>query len=174
MLHEQQQTISMRSNVWERTHVLLMNTKWSHLYSFSATGESSGLATRVTLKAEQSRSNSVPSHGAQPPSSHISNWLPGIPPLTVNGTLCISMSYRPTFLLVCVVSLTNLDIVDRTKWRLAVRSISGQDTKFRVRRISAGDIVKHCRIIYDNVSRDVLPRNACNILRSNAFKRLKK
>jgi hypothetical protein len=49
MLHEQQQTISMRSNVQELTHVLLMNTPCSHLYSFCASGLSSDLATRVTL-----------------------------------------------------------------------------------------------------------------------------
>jgi hypothetical protein len=34
MLHEQRQTISMRSNVREWTHVLLMNTPCSHLHSF--------------------------------------------------------------------------------------------------------------------------------------------
>jgi hypothetical protein len=49
MLHEQQQTISMRSNVREWTHVLLMNTPCSHLHRVCATGVSSGLATRVTL-----------------------------------------------------------------------------------------------------------------------------
>jgi hypothetical protein len=49
MLHEQQQTISMRSNVREWTHVLLVNTQCSHLHSFCATGMSSGLATMVTL-----------------------------------------------------------------------------------------------------------------------------
>jgi hypothetical protein len=49
MLHKQQQTISIRSNVREWTHVLLANTPRSHLHSFCATGVSSGLATRVTL-----------------------------------------------------------------------------------------------------------------------------
>jgi hypothetical protein len=49
MLHEEQQTISMRSNVQEWTHVLTVNTPCSHRHSFCATGVSSGLATRVTL-----------------------------------------------------------------------------------------------------------------------------
>jgi hypothetical protein len=49
MLHEQQQTILMRSNVWEWTHFLLVNTPCSHLHSLCATGVSSGLATMVTL-----------------------------------------------------------------------------------------------------------------------------
>jgi hypothetical protein len=49
ILHEQQQTISMRSNVREWTHVQLVTTPCSHLHSFCATGVSSGLATRVTL-----------------------------------------------------------------------------------------------------------------------------
>jgi hypothetical protein len=49
MLHEQQQKISMRSNVRERTHALLVNTPCSHLHSFCATVVSSSLATRVTL-----------------------------------------------------------------------------------------------------------------------------
>lgn len=31
------------------------------------------------------RSNLIPRHGAQPPPSHISNWLPGIPPLSVRS-----------------------------------------------------------------------------------------
>jgi hypothetical protein len=44
-----QQTISMRSNVREWTHVLLVNTPCSHLHGFGSTGVSSGLATRVTL-----------------------------------------------------------------------------------------------------------------------------
>jgi hypothetical protein len=49
MLHEQQQTISMRSNVREWTHVLLVNTPCSHLKSFCVTGVSCGLATGETL-----------------------------------------------------------------------------------------------------------------------------
>jgi hypothetical protein len=49
MLHEQQQTISVQSNVWEWTHVLLVITPCWHLHSFCATGVNSGLATRVTL-----------------------------------------------------------------------------------------------------------------------------
>jgi hypothetical protein len=46
MLHELQQTISMRSNVREWTHVLLVNTPCLHLHSFCAAGVSSSLATR--------------------------------------------------------------------------------------------------------------------------------
>jgi hypothetical protein len=46
MLHEQQQTISMRSNVPEWTHVLLVNTPCSHLHNLCV---GSGLASRVTL-----------------------------------------------------------------------------------------------------------------------------
>jgi hypothetical protein len=49
MLHEQRQTISMRSNVRELTRVRLVKTPCSHLHSFCAAGVSSGLATRVTL-----------------------------------------------------------------------------------------------------------------------------
>jgi hypothetical protein len=37
-VHEQQQTISMRSNVREWTHVLLVNTPCSRLHNFCATG----------------------------------------------------------------------------------------------------------------------------------------
>jgi hypothetical protein len=44
MLHELQ-TISMRSNVWEWTR-LLVNKSWSYLHSFCATGVSSGLAAK--------------------------------------------------------------------------------------------------------------------------------
>jgi hypothetical protein len=48
MLQEQEQTISIRSNVREWTHVLLANTPCSYLHRFCATGVISGLATRVT------------------------------------------------------------------------------------------------------------------------------
>jgi hypothetical protein len=48
--HIQQQNDCDRSNVPERTQVLLLNTSCSHLHSsFFATGMSSGLAKRVTL-----------------------------------------------------------------------------------------------------------------------------
>jgi hypothetical protein len=40
---------SMRNNVREWTHLLLVNTPCWHLHSFCATGVSSGLATRATL-----------------------------------------------------------------------------------------------------------------------------
>jgi hypothetical protein len=46
---QQQQTISVRSNVRELTHVQLVNTPCSHLHGFCANGVSSGLATRVTF-----------------------------------------------------------------------------------------------------------------------------
>jgi hypothetical protein len=49
MLHEQQQTISMGSNVREWTRVPFVNTPCSYLHSFCATGVSSGIARRVTL-----------------------------------------------------------------------------------------------------------------------------
>jgi hypothetical protein len=49
MLHEQQQTTSIRSTVRETTHFLLVNIPCSHLHNFCATGVSGGLATRVTL-----------------------------------------------------------------------------------------------------------------------------
>jgi hypothetical protein len=41
--------ISMRSNVREWTHILLVNTPCSQLHSLCASHVSSGLATRVTL-----------------------------------------------------------------------------------------------------------------------------
>jgi hypothetical protein len=53
---EQQQTISMLSNVRDLTYVLLVNTPYSHQHSFSATGLSSGLATRVTFTGVSRRS----------------------------------------------------------------------------------------------------------------------
>jgi hypothetical protein len=46
MFHEHQQTISMRINVPEWTHVLLVNTPCTHLHETSV---SSGLAVRVTF-----------------------------------------------------------------------------------------------------------------------------
>jgi hypothetical protein len=67
MLHEQQQTISMRSNVREWTHVLLMNTPCSHVYSVCATGVNSGLATKVTLTSVVGRGRwESLLHGAEP------------------------------------------------------------------------------------------------------------
>jgi hypothetical protein len=45
MLHEQQQTISMRSSFGEWTYVLLMNTPCSHLHILCASGLSNGPAT---------------------------------------------------------------------------------------------------------------------------------
>jgi hypothetical protein len=47
MLHEQ--TISVRSNVREWTHALLVNTPYSHLQSFCVAAVSRRIATRVTL-----------------------------------------------------------------------------------------------------------------------------
>lgn len=52
MLHEEQQTISVPSNFGEKAHVLLVNISCAHLYIFSASGVSSGLANRVTLTLE--------------------------------------------------------------------------------------------------------------------------
>jgi hypothetical protein len=49
MLHKQQQTTLMLSNIRECTQVLLVNTQCLHLHTFCATSVSSGLATRVTL-----------------------------------------------------------------------------------------------------------------------------
>jgi uncharacterized protein YoaH (UPF0181 family) len=49
MLHEQQQTITMGSDVRERIHLLVVKTPCSHLHSFCANGVSSGLAIGVTL-----------------------------------------------------------------------------------------------------------------------------
>jgi hypothetical protein len=47
MLHEQQETISMRSNIRGWTHVLFVNMPCSHMHRFCATGVSSGLGTKV-------------------------------------------------------------------------------------------------------------------------------
>jgi hypothetical protein len=58
-LSQQQQTISMRSNVRERTHVLLTNTPLSHLHGFRASGARSGLATKVTLTRVARRLDSI-------------------------------------------------------------------------------------------------------------------
>jgi hypothetical protein len=49
MLHEQQETISMRSNVWELWHVLLVNIPRFYVRLFCATGVSSGLAFKSDL-----------------------------------------------------------------------------------------------------------------------------
>jgi hypothetical protein len=49
MLHKQYHAISMRNNVREWTHVMLVNTPCSYLHSFCALGMSSGLASKVTL-----------------------------------------------------------------------------------------------------------------------------
>jgi uncharacterized protein with PQ loop repeat len=49
MLHEQQQRISIRSNIREWRNVLLVNESCPYQYSFYATGVGSGLATSVTL-----------------------------------------------------------------------------------------------------------------------------
>jgi hypothetical protein len=49
MLHEQQQTISVWSNVREWMHVLLMNTAYLHLCNFCVIGMNINLATWVTL-----------------------------------------------------------------------------------------------------------------------------
>jgi hypothetical protein len=49
MLYEQQQMISIRSDVRKWTHIPAVNTACSHLHSFWATGVRSGLAKRVTL-----------------------------------------------------------------------------------------------------------------------------
>jgi hypothetical protein len=48
MLHEQQQTV-LTENCSKRMQVVLANGPCSHLHSFSGSGVSSGLATRVTL-----------------------------------------------------------------------------------------------------------------------------
>jgi hypothetical protein len=48
MLHEQQETILMRSSVQEGTHLLLACSPCLGLHRFCATGVSRGLATRVT------------------------------------------------------------------------------------------------------------------------------
>jgi hypothetical protein len=58
MLHEQQQTVLVRSNFRERTHVLLVNTPCSLLYNLCAVDVSSGLAAHyldsvVTEKDER-------------------------------------------------------------------------------------------------------------------------
>jgi hypothetical protein len=49
MLFEQQQKMSLPSNVREWTHIVLVNTPCSYLHRFWATDVSSGLATTVTL-----------------------------------------------------------------------------------------------------------------------------
>jgi hypothetical protein len=89
MLQTQQQTIQMRSHVWEWTHVLLVNTPCSHLHSFCTTGVSSGLATRVT-------------------STRVSRGRLG-EPITRGWTfLCFHFLYRSTCLLLgCVLNSTH-------------------------------------------------------------------
>jgi hypothetical protein len=49
ILHEQQHTISMWNNVQKRTHVLLLNTPYSHTYSCCASIVRNGQTTRVTF-----------------------------------------------------------------------------------------------------------------------------
>jgi hypothetical protein len=49
MIHEKLRTNSMRSDVREWTHFVVVNKPCSHLNSFCAAGVSSGLATEVTL-----------------------------------------------------------------------------------------------------------------------------
>jgi hypothetical protein len=49
MIHEKLRTNSMRSDVLEWTHFVVVNKPCSHLNSFCAVGVSSGLATEVTL-----------------------------------------------------------------------------------------------------------------------------
>jgi hypothetical protein len=49
MLHQQLQTVSMWSNVREKTRILLVNIQCSQMLCFWETCVSSGLAVRVTL-----------------------------------------------------------------------------------------------------------------------------
>jgi hypothetical protein len=49
MLQEQQKTVLMRSNIRKLTYVLLLNTPYSRLYTFCATGVISALSVSVTF-----------------------------------------------------------------------------------------------------------------------------
>jgi hypothetical protein len=66
LLHERQQTITMRNNV------LLKNTARSHLHSYLVSGMSRGLTTRVTLTRVSRRRLGSLLDGGRPASDFIS------------------------------------------------------------------------------------------------------
>jgi hypothetical protein len=92
---EQQQMITMSSDVLERTHVLLGITPCFHMHSFCATCVSSGLATRVTLtRVLQERSESL-LHSGRPVAHFIlCRIMCLMMGCILNGTSCISVLYQ--------------------------------------------------------------------------------
>jgi hypothetical protein len=54
MFLEQQQAVSLRSNVPQSTYVLRVNTPCSHLQSVCASGDSSSLATKAAQMCGES------------------------------------------------------------------------------------------------------------------------